>query len=932
MLSMSMLSSPSQAVSYYEKDDYYAANGGDPDSQGQWFGKTAEDLGLEGAVDREQFRKLLEGKLPDGQQLGVTRNGELQHVPGWDMTFSAPKSVSLMYEIGGDERVLEAHNLAVREALGWMEETAAGTRRFSDGRAVPEHTGNLAAALFTHDTSRNQDPQLHTHSVMMNLTKNADGAYRSMYSKPFFEAKMAGGAIYRAALASELSRIGYEIEKTASDGQFEIEGITPEILQHFSTRDAEVKKLMAERGLSSYEDAKKAALLTRSSKETLDRGELLQNWMERSEAIGFDPKAHIPGTVREAKPREAPSPQHAFNAAIDRLKEREAAFTHTDLVRTVLAEGMGTMRVANAERVIADNAESKGGTLYAASIDGRKAWTTTSASHQERTVQNNIAGGRNTVRPVMSSRALRRAMDKTTLTSEQREAVSMIMSSRDRFTAVLGRPGTGKTFMLDFTREQLNKKGYELVGMAPNAEAARQLSESAGVRSTTLASQLIAAGKEFHKRQTTMTPQQRLVAAKANKEVWVLDESSQVDNQSFSRLAKLATALGARVVFVGDSDQLAAIGAGKPFARALETGLKHVELTDIRRQKDLEQRSAVQQGIAGDVTAALDTLQHRTTTIQSEHDRLDAIVDAWSTSNNRSDTLVLTARNATKQALNERMRDVLRGEGALTNEQTTDSLVSTSRSRADMKVAGTYQAGDVVRFNRDARSIDVKNGQYWNVISRDPKTNTVILERDGHRIEWNPMRVGNGMRGGAELFKPATSTVANGEKLTWTRNNKALGLTNGMRITVDERQGDRMVVTTEDGRKISLDLNNQEHRHWDHGYATTIYKSQGKTAKDVLVNLPSSDRTLLSQKAFLVAISRQTDNIQLYTDNRDQVEKNVLGNLGEKTSALDSRQERSALDLAASVTAAMDRSDSRHAGRFPPSKPIPERDRPQPQR
>ena len=154
MLSMSPIASSAVAVSYYEKDDYYAANGDDPDAQGQWFGDAADKLGLSGAVDRETFKDLLDGKLPDGTELGTVREkgGDKEHRPGWDLTFSAPKSVSLLAEIGGDKRIVAAHQAAVRSALGYLERSAAATRIRSGAGAERVFTGNLAAATFQHES------------------------------------------------------------------------------------------------------------------------------------------------------------------------------------------------------------------------------------------------------------------------------------------------------------------------------------------------------------------------------------------------------------------------------------------------------------------------------------------------------------------------------------------------------------------------------------------------------------------------------------------------------------------------------------------------------------------------------------------------------------------------------------------------------------
>jgi conjugative relaxase-like TrwC/TraI family protein len=169
--SVSALTSSAQASSYYEADDYYAEGGLSPS---EWQGKGAEVLNLSGEVDRDQFRALLDGKVA-GAQLGTVRDGQLEHRPGWDVTLSAPKSVSIMAEVAGDRRLIAAHGEAVRTAIAHVEAHMAATRIRDGGVVTREATGNLIIASFQHGTSRAQDPQLHTHNVIMNATQGEDG-------------------------------------------------------------------------------------------------------------------------------------------------------------------------------------------------------------------------------------------------------------------------------------------------------------------------------------------------------------------------------------------------------------------------------------------------------------------------------------------------------------------------------------------------------------------------------------------------------------------------------------------------------------------------------------------------------------------------------------------------------------------------------------
>jgi conjugative relaxase-like TrwC/TraI family protein len=212
--SVAALKSAAQASSYYEADDYYSEGGEAPSA---WFGEGAKALGLVGEVDRTAFKSGLEGELPNGRQLGTIRNGEREHRPGWDVTFSAPKSVSIMAEVAGDRRLIGAHDKAVRTALDYIERHGAATRVREGGEIKTVETGKLAVATFRHNTSRAQDPQLHTHAVILNATQDKAGLWRSLESLSFFRIYKDAGAIYRQALAQEARQLGYALREEGLD-------------------------------------------------------------------------------------------------------------------------------------------------------------------------------------------------------------------------------------------------------------------------------------------------------------------------------------------------------------------------------------------------------------------------------------------------------------------------------------------------------------------------------------------------------------------------------------------------------------------------------------------------------------------------------------------------------------------------------------------
>lgn len=295
----------------------------------------------------------------------------------------------------------------------------------------------------------------------------------------------------------------------------------------------------------------------------------------------------------------------------------------------------------------------------------------------------------------------------------------------------------------------------------------------------------------------------------------------------------------------------------------------------------------------GDISGALAKLDGDTVEVRDGSERLDKIVGRYrELGAERADTFVLTAGNAEKTKLNEAIRAVLREEGSLGGEQSARQLTRVFSSAADRKDAAFYKPGDQVRFGKDLKQLGVKNGDYLTVGKIDGEKGVVTLHRnDGSKdaLQWSPRKVGGGTRNGVELFRPRDTSLAPGEKLRWTRNNKELGLTNGQVLTVGKISGGSAEFVTDKGKRVSVDTRRPEGQHWDHGYAGTVYSSQGGTAKHVLVNAESFRGDLFSQKAFLVAVSRQKESLTLYTDDREKLRTAVETNLGEKSSALEGR-------------------------------------------
>ncbi|HCT5332355.1 TPA: conjugative relaxase, partial [Klebsiella pneumoniae] len=345
MLSFSQVKSAGSAGNYYtEKDNYYVIGS----MEERWQGKGAEALGLEGKVDKQIFTELLQGKLPDGSDLTRIQDGVNKHRPGYDLTFSAPKSVSMLAMLGGDKRLIDAHNRAVTVALNQVE-SLASTRVQKDGVSETVLTGNLIIARFNHDTSRAQDPQIHTHSVVINATQNgdkwqtlaSDTVGKTGFSENILANRIAFGKIYQNTLRADVESLGYRTVDAGKNGMWEMEGVP---VESFSTRSQELREAAGPDASLKSRDV--AALDTRKSKEAIDPAEKMVEWMNTLKETGFDIRGYREAAdARAAELARAPAAPvntdgpditDVVTKAIAGLSDRKVQFTYADLLaRTV---------------------------------------------------------------------------------------------------------------------------------------------------------------------------------------------------------------------------------------------------------------------------------------------------------------------------------------------------------------------------------------------------------------------------------------------------------------------------------------------------------------------------------------------------------------------------------------------------------------------
>ena len=870
MLSLSNVESGAAAATYYEAaDDYYTGDR----SASAWWGRGAEALGLAGEVEPEVFARLLDGRLPTGEQLHHAAAGRRG---GTDATFSAPKSVSLQALVGGDLRLIDAHARAVDRALAYAQ-TLAACRVTDAGQTVTAPTGNLLVARFEHDLSRARDPQLHTHCLLVNATRRADGQWRALSNEALYRQKMFIGALYRAELAREVQELGYQVRLTHLDGRFELGHIDDRQVRAFSQRsaaiEAHLQKTGQDREAASAWDKKLAAVVTREKKTAVDRQVLRQEWEALSREHG------VSYTVPEMPVRSVRTPAERDGAEVDRddedidqvrgaimadavahLGERQAVFDRVELMRQALERGVGTVTLEELH-VMLERAEKTGVLIRAGDR-----YTTQAAQQMEAEILAMETQGRERLEPIHRADKTLLMERLAVLTPEQQSAALGVLLGRHQVLGVQGRAGVGKTTLLAQVTAMAKAAGYEVRGLAPSASAARELA------STGMSTQTIAAFALDH---AGLTPETLLV----------LDEAGMASSRQMHQILTAVVDAGCRVVLVGDTAQLAAVEAGKPFAQLQANGMATALVGQIQRQQNPQLKQAVELAVSGQVTLAVELLAKQITQIVSaadRHQRIAADYVALST-DARAQTRVIAGTRRARSEINRAIRDRL----GLPSQTAFTLLTRKDLTEVTRRSTLSYQVGDVVQAEIDYPSLGLKRGEFAHVVARPD--HRVLLEReDGARVAWQPAtttRMG--------VFVPEVQPLAVGDLVRVTANDRARGLVNGelgkiVALGADVAPVVSVCLQLADGRQVWLD--GTRPLLLDHGYCSTVYAAQGQTCERVLIDADANSLTA-SRSTFYVAISRARQTARIYTDDREMLPLTMSREL-EKESALELVAER----------------------------------------
>ena len=720
MLSIALVGThQKQYYTNLSREDYYTEGGEPP---GEFFGNGAKHLGLKGVVDKETLANLMRGFAPDGATRLVRNAGSETRRAGMDLTFNAPKSVSVAYsQASNDVRhaIQEAHAGAVKAALSYIEDSAAQVRLGRNGIEVV--SAGLIVAMFEHSSARivpghpAPDPHLHTHALVINAGVTEDGRTGTLDSKELFRHKMAAGVLYRAELFRQLElRLG--LTASRRDKFCELDAVPKELCELFSKRRKAIEEMLEEQGVSGAKHAERATLHTRTTKPTVDRARFLEEWQRvgREHGLVVD-DAYIKNALAGAPVRDIQRLlEVGLQRAISKVTAQQSHFAEREFVRALADEledkGVGADVILAGVRSyfqtpdIVSVGESKGERRYSTKemleLERRM------LGHAQDLTRRRVRVSAPTLKRVLKQKKF------ATITDEQREALLHITQGR-ALSLVRGVAGTGKTYLLSAALEAWTEEKKTVLGACLAATAAKRLEEGSGIKSSSLHRLLweIEQGKRTLDEHTVL----------------VIDEAAMIGTRQMAALVELAREAKAQLVLVGDDRQLQAIDAGAPFA-SMARRFDTKELNDIRRQKNLWARQAVHDFARGEARKAMKQFVQRglVHVAQTRQEAVARVVELWRRAvdaSGLSETLVLTGTRAEARRVNRQIQVRRRlaselGESIKVGEE-------------------NFHRGDRVLFRKNSRKHGVTNGDRGEVVRVSEHGITVRLD-DGTRITIHP--------------------------------------------------------------------------------------------------------------------------------------------------------------------------------------------------
>lgn len=850
-------------------NDYYSEH---EKVQGYWRGELADAFGLrDKVVTSEEFSLFQRNVNPKTLDRLTQKN-----MPGgprfFDFQVAAPKSVSVMSMF--DERLIEAHRESVRIAMAELERLAAV--RVRDGENVRTNnyatTGKLVYAEFMHDTSRALDPQLHTHNVVCNVTRADDGRYKALETLEMCRAIRYAGKVYHNEMAARCRELGYEtVETRDRKGNviwYDLACVPADVMERFSKRRQQIEKAEAEfiaahgrkptlsenNYLSTSTRTDKMLTSTSGKVREFQMGQLGHQEEEQLYAAARRAKEHDPVTSSLDHERTV----EQIRNVIDELYERESVLKLDKILAEVLNRNLGRIKLQELKKAVKEIPELRnlGGNeanpYYAPQFVIERELSAIELVEQQRDVFDAIAPEFQAFPGDQSREA-------------QAVLIHGLLSSKDRFNLFRGVAGAGKTSTLQEFCKGLRSGGVtDIYLVAPTNSATDVLKQEGFEQSQTVAGFLLSKQKP---------PAGAYV---------IIDESGLNSLREGVEILKLARKNNYRVLFVGDARQHTAVESGD-FFRLLEdySQIQKFSLTDIHRQQNEEYRRGIFECAMGRHEQAFERFDKQHFIHEGKQKYLEEAAGKYMEYTeqgqylNRAILVAPTHEECDKltDAVREKLKEaeVIRGAG-----REAEVFRSWNKPKAWLKDASNFQPGMTIGFIRNMKGIG-KAGEITRIEAVDGKQ---LVLANGKRI------FAKGASDFIDVGELRKIELCTGDLIQFRVNLKAKKIYNGTLAHVSADPG-KVEILYSDGRPRELIDMPENCAAFDYGWVTTSYKSQGRTAENVVVAAESLDR-----KAFYVALSRGRKEMSLHCPDKEHLKRNLAKRTGERTSIHDLIRDR----------------------------------------
>ena len=856
------------ASTYYSKDNYYTKQ------LGEFRGKAMNNLGFSSELTHEHFIQMLKGQNSQGEQLrrekqtGKTR-------AGFDHTFSAPKSVSVLVEIAEAKGNYElanqlraAHDRAVNAALSHIENNYIYTRSRKNGNREKIKTDNMVVAKFEHNESRiveeeertYLDPELHTHCVIANMTQLPNGKWQAINNEELYNNKILNGQYYRSELAIELKKMGVDIELTNSQLMlFEIKGIDQSLITEFSKRSQQIEAKMEEMrakypNASEAELKQYATLETRNAKKEVNRDQVREDNLQRAEKLVNTDKL-LKNIKQENIKFKETNIKELIEKSAEIITENESVFSKEDILKIATKLSLGDVKASDIWQEIENTDLIK--------IDENQFTTHEILKKEKETIE--YLQKTKDSKEAISTKEKAESYAKenySTFTKGQAEAFTHIITSTDALIGIQGDAGSGKTYMLQALNNFTKDKNIELIGLAYTGQAADELQKDSGIQSHTLHSYLAkeAAAEDEHKKE----------------KIYIVDEASLVGSKQLHELIQKAEKENAKIVLVGDTKQFQTISAGAIFDQLQQRGMATAEmLENIRQRESATLREVVKEIKDKNTDKAFEILKKSNSIVETGALHKQALEEY----KKDNDILIIASTNKYRKEINSQIRAFKKKKGEIKNEQNVTVKESINILNEQKFFINNYQEGQLIFINKSANGL--KAGSQGKIVDIDREKGLATLSFKNQGEETlktiDISKVGDQL----SIYQEKIQSFGIGDKITFTKNDKKFGVKNGNIGTITKLDERGNITVKIDNKEVNFNL--KQYNYIDYGYAITDFKAQGQTAKNVAIVANSK---MANIKSFYVQITRAKSKVKIITDNLKKLEENVTREVS-KTTTLD---------------------------------------------